>query len=677
MRAVIKAVLKSEKGGAFLISVAIIVVLISIISTLSLLAIAEYDHYQVHYQIDMIQQEILMRSEMKRSQMAIDFNEHRPLPGRNVEISFPGRTTTYTLQTEKEHTNLIDFMGFPTSQAIVVKTLITSKRAKHFTPARKSPVKRYTERLIQNESLAQYQYFSDNESSENADGGAEAARVKFWGPDVLHGKVHSNTDIWIQCAGGGNNNGWPTFLDMVTTAGVFRYHPSGVRLDQSGAPMLEIFRGGWFQGEGDPSSHILFEPTAELIRQNGQRPFNPEMEIVYVTINGTSYSSMYGDIQLIEVKEFPVYSWFPSDAAEVDAIVASGGNWYEDSDHIWTNYITIYDTLWIQGPGGALSNGSIFVESELWIEGDVGGKQTWGCSDTIYIVGDITYVNTTPGEPPDDPENPNLSDYFGLVSEQKILIRYKHRDPETNEIMFPNCGNINLYGAFAAIGEGDVNLYGDMACHYDGIFTFQYHHCHGSTPSFWAQSPYPPHNDTLYDYVDLHKYIFPISVNIPTSIYGFALHGAPPPDTYPCGYNYPDLPYFYSYPNNNSSNYVYPYGTDYPWYNPVWPEERHAIYYERGAINMWGAIAQRRRGFVHRSGSDDYNHPPSLQGDWDLDVYHFDGDHPSTGYSKNYHYDDRFMFVQPPDYPQIYRGWGGNALSSFDQRTWYFKIPPG
>ena len=84
-------------------------------------------------------------------------------PSKRHQISFPGRTTTYTLQTEKEHTSLINFMGFPTSQAIVVKTLITSKRAKHFTPARKSPVKRYTERLIQNESLAQYQYFSDNE----------------------------------------------------------------------------------------------------------------------------------------------------------------------------------------------------------------------------------------------------------------------------------------------------------------------------------------------------------------------------------------------------------------------------------------------------------------------------------------------------------------------------------
>ena len=33
--------------------------------------------------------------------------------------------------------------------------------------------------------LSYYEYFTNIEESENADGGGEAARVKFWGPDVL------------------------------------------------------------------------------------------------------------------------------------------------------------------------------------------------------------------------------------------------------------------------------------------------------------------------------------------------------------------------------------------------------------------------------------------------------------------------------------------------------------
>ncbi|MEA2097260.1 MAG: hypothetical protein U9P73_11305 [Candidatus Cloacimonadota bacterium] len=42
----------------------------------------------------------------------------------------------------------------------------------------------------------------------------------------------------------------------------------------------------------------------------------------------------------------------------------------------------------------------------------------------------------------------------------------------------------------AAFGFGDGNAYGNMACHYDGIFTPQYQHPHGSTPNFIALSPY-------------------------------------------------------------------------------------------------------------------------------------------------------------------------------------------
>ncbi|MCK4653178.1 MAG: hypothetical protein KAU01_01910, partial [Candidatus Cloacimonetes bacterium] len=334
-----------------------------------------------------------------------------------------------------------------------------------------------------------------------------------------------------------------------------------------------------------------------------------------------------------------------------------------------------YDTLWTPGPSFPVNNQSVWIgDAQLWIEGEVYGKQTWGCADTIFIVGDITYANTTPGQPPDVIGSVNETDYFGLVSEQKILIRYKHRDPfEYMELVDQNCYSIMLYGAYAAIGQGDESLHGVMVCHYDGIFTFQYHHPHGSTPNFRAPSPYTG-NDTLYDYVDLHKYIFPQN-NVPANINGFNLHGNNPVGPYnTCGYPYEDPGYIFSFPNNNPSNYAFPYGTDYPWYNPVWPESAEDIVFERGIITIFGAIAQRRRGFVHRSGGDPYNHPNNY--DWEMDEYHYDGTHPTCGYNKDYHFDERFRFIQPPDYPQIYEGWGASQLTAFTKQSWSFKSPP-
>lgn len=671
-----KKILKSQKGSILLLVVALILVFVSIISSVSLIGIVQTDHLQTQYQNDMIQEELLIRSEVKRSHLCLEFDQNRPLPDRSVEIITQDRITTYNIKNNKKLTVISNFMGYATAQAVAISSLITAKRARRFGSSNKSPVKRYSERLLRNESLAQFQYFTNTEESENADGGAEAARVKFWGPDVLHGKVHSNDDIWIQQAGGGNNNGWPTFWEMVTTSGIFRHHPSGIRLEDSGAPMNLIFRYGP-PGWEENVPVILFEPKATEIRAHGIRPFNPSDDIIYVKIDGTSFSSWCANIQFDGVRDIKVYSWYPMNAAQANAKALAGDNWFEESNHIRTNHVIMYDTLWTPGPSGIINNQSVFVESELWIEGNIAGKQTWGCSDTIFIVGDITYNGTGVGQPPDDPDNPNMTDFFGLVSEKRVIIRYKHRDPETNEIMSPNCSSINLYGAFAAIGRGDP-IYGDKACHHDGIFTFQYHHPHGSTPNFTALSPYTL-QDTLYTFIDFHKYIYKPSGEIPGNLQGFILHGAAPPDGYPCGYNYESPAYINSYPNNNPYNYTFPYGTDWPWYNPVWPEPRYSITYERGTINIFGAIAQTRRGFVHRSGYfDNYNHPQgnSVPSPWDIENFRYDGNHPSTGYQKNYHYDQRFLYIQPPDYPQIYKGFGEAQLASFDEQAWFLKVPP-
>jgi hypothetical protein len=61
--------------------------------------------------------------------------------------------------------------------------------------------------------------------------------------------------------------------------------------------------------------------------------------------------------------------------------------------------------------------------------------------------------------------------------------------------------------------------------------------------------------------------------------------------------------------------------------NDVWEIYQGPIPDDRGVIRLWGSVAQKRRGYVHRS------------------------NHTSTGYGKDYHYDDRFDITPPPCYP--------------------------
>lgn len=762
--------IRNEDGSIMLMAAAIIVSVVSLASSWSMIGLVRDAELQKHYDHDAIQEELFLRTESTRTHIAIEFNRDADPPDRKardltIEDKIEGRHTEYYIENKSENKSVTIYLGQATEQAVAIKSRISAKHEGEYSDWT-SPVKRMTEKLVRNESLAQYQYFTSVEKSENSD--IQDDIVKFYGADDLYGPVHSNDDIWIQ-----NSGGWPTFYAMVTTSGRVRVWPNG-ELAVQVAPVDQIFLGGLME-EVPP---ILFEPDATELHQNATM-VGYGQDIVYMKLDSGGIQTMYGQIVDAVPVEFEVYSWYPHEDYLVYDVIAGGGNWYHDADHIWTNEVAISDTVWVSGPPFQISPlGSSFFcpTAELWVEGSVSGKCTLGSAKRVYIVGDITYAHTTPGQPPDDENNPNEYDYFGLVSEERMMIRYKHYDPFQDFLLRDeNCNDVRLYGAFAAIGEGDEDLYGIYNCHYEGIFTFQYQHPHGSTPSFDAPSPFigddftitlfddgsngwegafldlyvngdlvldditcnysqntevfyvnngdiietvyypgsnedensyviydeegnllisdgpppgagvqvqaliPPDDvDSTYTYIDLHKYIFPISNMVPPNVYDFNLHGNEPvPPYYTCGYPYEDPGYVYSYPNTNSSNYAVPYGTDYPWYNPIWPESAETIVMERGDINIWGAVAQRRRGFVHRSGSDPYNHPGNNKWELDETTFHYDGEHPSTGYDKNYHYDNRFLYFQPPDYPQVYEGWGNGltALSAFNKRAWGFYSP--
>jgi hypothetical protein len=508
-------------------------------------------------------------------------------------------------------------------------------------------------------NFSEFNYYTNTEKSEYSFQGIDIQ--KFWGPDVLQGPVHSNGDIWIQHAGGGSNNGRPTFYGLVTTAGRAMAFPGGQPYkDAYPAQWQEVFRGGLEENTGP----VLLPDNNEAL-VNNSFAVGDGYDIVYVKMSGTICETMLGYIIYPGYEDFDVHSWFPHNDYTASTIIANGGNWYEDSDLIAQNHLVIPDTIWTAGPVFTMQNNSFWVEDAvLWIEGQVSGSTTWGCANEIYITSDITYTHTMFGDFPDgfsgyDPQTGqplyegsiNETDYFGLVSDEKIIIKYKHKDPFNDmALRDDNCDGIYLYGAYAATAFGDPAIYGTNACLYDGIFSFEYQHPHGSTPNFTAQSPYTL-LDTTYTYVDLQKYVFPIDLNLPAEILGFNLHSNEPV-TYnlPSGFPYESDEYLNSFPNDDPGNYVFPYGTDYPWYNPVWPESAEEIFFERGSINLFGSLVQRRRGYTHRSGSDPRNHHPDNM--WDLENHYYGGDHPSTGYEKNYYYDNRFQLIHPIHFPE-------------------------
>ena len=471
--------------------------------------------------------------------------------------------------------------------------------------------------------LSSIMYVSLYEDSEN-DEYTINDHVKFWGLDVLTGMVFTNSDIWIQQCGGGNNGGFPTFLGEVYCAERIMDYNCGCPGVNS-LPMDDIFYGGYEENCGT----ISFSPIASEIRENGITiEESSEHDILLVQMEGEIGMLRYAD-WVTERDTFTVYNSFP-DEEHLQFPVG---------DSIWTNYIDMKELVWSEDTEFLIFDGhSFMVECDLWIEGVVGHDVTFGCADTVYIAGDILYEDVIAGESPDESEY-----VFGLVSEERIYIKYKWRDWDGN-IHDDNCDDIYLYGSYAAIGDGDRDLYGNLNTHYEGCFTYEYQHPHGSTPGFELEVM--PGEYWEVEYPDLHKFISPPSPYWSGDPDFFMHSNAPIPTNLfnTCGYPFEDPSY--AEPN------VAPYGTDLPWYNPVWPESANLGMGERGTINIFGGVHQYRRGYIHRSGTDCNNHPSETE--WDIEHWQYGGTHGSTGYHKNYNEDIRLNEeYYPIDYPQL------------------------
>ena len=645
-------ILKSESGN---IAIAMLLVVIGAMSGLTMSSIAFRDTMATMAELEDIQCIHFLRTEASRGEAYLKVAAKRDpeivggvrTPERKIGMRGSDFQKTYKMQSlinkiyKELESEVVEVGGeIQASQTgasttyYKIRSLVEGKTGTSdvYYGRKNLPLTRkYGELSLVQDTGPVFMYFTDNEMSPND------TNVYFYGYDVINGPVHSNTDIQIKQLGGGNNNSWPTFLALVTTAGEIISTPSSY-------PEEAIFRGGLIEHYDE----YEFPEDMVEIRQNGQRvgPSYSEDRIMVIDIDDYNVSGWQGNITHRR-QQIPLYlNNYPN------------GYPYAPGSETAINRFPTADTTWVPlAPFSAHNGRAYYVESKLWIKGTIRGFQTWASADTMWLIGDLLYAGTPRGS---DPLS-NTRDMLGLVSEKSIIIKYAYRNPADSLRIHTNMGSdssnpvggIWIYAAMAALGKGNGNSFED------GVFTFEYQHPHGSIPAvkFNPSTDDPDVGPIVFDMIDLHRHYWP-----------------------------------------QSTAHPWPANLDFPWYNPIWPEANP--YLERGTISIWGGVNQRRRGFVHRS-LNDTEYPsnsgvwkPSIDMcggpcsttatvvqlfqnptvNVTLQCRHYPGaGGGQIGYKKNYNYDSRMYRVKPPFWPYFKKQ--GERLP-LEQGSWYLKKPP-
>lgn len=309
----------------------------------------------------------------------------------------------------------------------------------------------------------------------------------YYGPDVITGAVKVNGDLHIKQAGGGNNSGWPTFLDEVIISGTVISDPPNYPIDQ-------VFQGGL--RENADLSDAQLKPTLfrDYYRARAMQIGEGDGHIYYLIGNGNSISGYHGIITPGTQKSADVYSSYPP-------LPDSG------SEYLYTNDYVEPNIIWTPYPGGLL-NRDFFVNGTLWLKGTFSGVNAFGSSQNIYIVGDILLSGTPAGQFPDG----NTTDKMSLISEKQIIMKYGYKDPVTGESVHPNCRADNdpiyIYADLFALNDYYQNPLNS------GCFSFEYQHPHPSTP---PQELVIGGETQYFDNIDLHRYHFPPTAANPWS----------------------------------------------------------------------------------------------------------------------------------------------------------------
>lgn len=316
------------------------------------------------------------------------------------------------------------------------------------------------------DNLTMPQYFTDLEQT------WYGGNIYFFGQDTLNGVMRSNSDIWIRQAGGGPNNGWPIFNDLVMTSGQIRDYSGGY-------PPEYVFVGGLMENVPTLAMPTLNTDQATIV---GPTEYNPNY-FVFVTVSGSTYHARLARITE-RVEQMPYYSVYP--AANLGTPLG-------------TNTYTTRDTLWVDLGTATCGTGHFHSPNQLWISGVFSGHQTWSSDGKIMIKNDILLSGTAPGTDP----AVDAEDSVTLITTKDIEVKYGYTDPVTGErihLARDDQNPIYIYANVIALGNSNDPR--------SGKFTFEYQRPHPSVPDLMFDGD-------LWNKIDLHRRPYPPTATSP------------------------------------------------------------------------------------------------------------------------------------------------------------------
>jgi hypothetical protein len=252
-------------------------------------------------------------------------------------------------------------------------------------------VRRTHSLLIQLRSFVNYMYLTDMETT------IFGEVIKFWSPDTLYGRVHSNDQIAIRER--------PVFYGPVTTCADDFWHGPG------------------------------YNPYFEIL---------PEFNVPAVLVPD----------EATKVRQCAASSghWYDGQGIYNHRLVFYGdGGWRIYRWEIGTPY---NDSLLTQGP--PIYETAMFFVGPLELKGRVLGTVTVGASEDIRLIDNIWYVDSGSGAQPDS----NSTNLLGIVSEGSIIVADTWENGRYNSQqgmdIFINAGMVALGESFTFEDQNDV-----------------------------------------------------------------------------------------------------------------------------------------------------------------------------------------------------------------------------
>jgi len=300
------------------------------------------------------------------------------------------------------------------------------------------------------ESFADYLYISHRERDS-----LRHVIIKFWTPDTLNGKVHSNDTIHISDP----PNNHPRFMKKVTTTMNYIDPPN------SGATFDEDWNFG---------STIHFPDQATEIRRNSGYNWGttgPDSLTQIVLSGGLVRMRKCGMARLGNADSMVCYPNFLSEAPTYQIPI--------------TGCIFVYGRVWISACRDRVDmmDGMVPERSKTdggFISEGFEGKLTIGSSDTMIITDNLVYKHSRSAPPSKIYSVPttmdSCADVLGLISERYIMIGRLVRDTVyVNAAMAAVTGSISVQDIYRNIAPGWDNekeslvIWGSLAQRNRGI----------------------------------------------------------------------------------------------------------------------------------------------------------------------------------------------------------------